>query len=103
MPRHAAEFRQWMDTVVDAVTACARDPDIAFAWITRVEAKDCTFDELGAPGASKVSLDAKLRAAITKQTVGSEAEKRPELVSALVAKREALKRGASPKQITGRE
>ena len=92
-----------MDAVVDAVTARARNTEIAFGWITRVEADDCSFEELGNPRSSMASLDAKLRTAITKHTTGSEAEKRRDLVSKLTGKREELKLSPMPKQISGHQ
>ena len=67
----------------------------------RIEADDCTFEELRLSDPTLASLEAKLRTAITKHTVGTEAQKNADLVSKLIAKEE-LKRGASPEQISGR-
>ena len=68
-----------------------------------MEADDVTFDELGTRDPAFASLDAKLRSAITKHTVGSEALKNADLVSKLQAKREELKRASTPRQICGRQ
>ena len=103
LPRHASEYQPWVDAVIDAVTACAQDADEAFSWIARIEADDVSFDELGIRDTSMASLDAKLRSAITKHTVGGEAVKSADLVSKLTAKREELKRASTPRQITGRQ
>ena len=103
LPRHAAECQPWLDSTTDAFTACARDAQEAFKLMLRIEADDCTFDELALTDPSNASLEAKLRSAITKHTIGAEAQKNPDLVSKLIAVREELKRGPCPRQITGRQ
>ena len=92
-----------MDNVVDAVTACARDPTAAFAWITHVEQDATTFEELGNVLPQWVSLDAKIRVAMTRHTTGSHAEQHKELVSNLTRRRDELKRASMPTQISGRQ
>ena len=103
LPRYASEFRNWMDNTVDAVTACARDPDIAFQWITRIEQPDCTFEELGVVSTETHSLDAKIRVSLSKHMTGSEAERNRELVSSLTKRRDELRKADSPMQIRGRQ
>ena len=103
LPRTAAEYRNWMDNTMDAVSACARDSEEAFVWITRVEADDVTFDELGAVSPQFESLDAKIRMALSKHTTGHEADKNKELVSTLTKRRDELRRATVPRQIRGRQ
>ena len=103
LPRNAAEYQPWMDNVVDAVTACARDTAGAFAWIARVEQDDTTFEDLGMVEPHRESLDAKIRVSMSKHTTGHEAEKNRELVSTLVKRRDELKKAMPPTQITGRQ
>ena len=92
-----------MDAVVDSVTACAVCPAEAFAWITRIEADDCTFEELAVVDLEWESLEAKLRSGISKHTLGAEALKAAELVAELTRTRESLRRAARPSQISGRQ
>ena len=90
-----------MDNAVDTITAAARDPDRAFAWVTSVELDDTSFDDLSAVPAEFRSLDSKIRMALSKHTTGSEADKAKELVSTLVKKRDELRKARIPRQITG--
>ena len=101
LPKHASDFQAWMDNVVDAVTACARNANTAFAWVARVEQDDCTFDEVGIVPDEFLGLDAKIRVGMTKHTTGPEAEKNKELVSTLLKRRDELKKAAPPRQVTG--
>ena len=105
LPKHASEFQAWLDNVIDAVVACARDGKLAFAWIARLLQDGCTFEELGNILEQFQSLDDKIRAGFTKHLVGSEAEKNKELVSSLLKKRDELRKPsdplAMPVQITG--
>ncbi len=102
LPKSAADYRPWMDAVVDAVTACAKDVDSAFEWIVRVEAESCTFDELYDSGEFK-TLDAKLRSGISKHINGTESGRNAELVSSLQRRRDELRKGNVPRQIRGRQ
>ena len=77
------------------------DAQEAFEYMLRVERPSSTFDELGVIDPDKASLEAKLRSAITKHTIGAEAAKNPDLVSKLSAAREELKTRARPMQISG--
>ena len=103
LPRNAAESQPWLDSTVDAVTACAIDAQLAYEYMLKVEDDDISFEDLGVIPPSMSGIEAKLRSAITKHTVGSEASKNPDLVSKLVAKREELKRKPRPVQISGRQ
>ena len=103
LPRNAAEYQNWFDSTTDAVTACARDAQLWFELMLRIEADDCTFEELSLEDPALASIEANLRSSITKHTVGTEAAKNPDLVSRMTAKREELKRGSPPRQITGRQ
>ena len=102
LPKSAAEYRPWMDAVVDAVTACAKDVDSAFEWIVRVEAESCKFDELYDSSEFK-SLDAKLRSGISKHINGTETGRNAELVSSLQRRRDELRKDNVPRQIRGRQ
>ena len=88
---------------MDAVSACARDPDDAFKWIHHVEVDGSTFDELGLVSPEWRSLDAKIRMAMSKHTTGKEGDAHKELTSALLKKRDELKRSSDPRCITGRQ
>ena len=59
-----------MDVVANAVTACAINSETAFEWINRTEDDDVDFDELAISTPEFASLDAKLRAALTKNASG---------------------------------
>ena len=75
LPKHASELRAWLDNVIDAATACARDAEKAFAWIMAIERDGCTFEELGVIDPEHASLEAKIRYSISKHMTGSEAER----------------------------
>ena len=103
LPKSAADFRAWMDNVYDIVTAAARDPDEAFAWVIRVENEEIEFDELGKVSFEMKSLDSKIRSGLTRYLHGKEAEKeKQELTSFLLRKRDELRKAMPPKQITAR-
>ena len=55
-----------MDAVANAVTACAIQSEAAFQWMNRTEDNDVDFEELAITTPEFESLDAKLRAALTK-------------------------------------
>ena len=93
----------WLNTVTDAVSACARDPDAAFGWIARVEDDDVTFDALGTTGDEFSSQDAKLRSALSRHATGATGRKHRELVDVISAKSEELKRATLRRQIKGRQ
>ena len=65
-PRSAADLQLWLDSVTNAVTSCAVNPDTSFEWIARTEDDDVDFEELGVAVPEFASLDAKLRTALTK-------------------------------------
>ena len=69
--------------------------------MARVEHPDCTFEELGQIPLKHRSIDAKIRANISKQMAGQQAESNKELVSFLLKRRDELKKADVPKQITG--
>ena len=105
LPKHAHEFQAWLDNVLDAVTACASDGRLAFAWIAKLLQDSTTFEELGNIPPQHQSLDDKIRAAMSKHMAGHVAESNKELVSALQKRRDELRKPASPAampvQITG--
>ena len=102
LPRTAADYRAWIDNVTDIVTAAAKDPNAAFAWVSRVEDDSATFDDFGRVAPEWVSLDAKIRSGLTKYLVGKDAEKEnKELVSYTLKRRDELRKAAVPRQITG--
>ena len=103
LPRNAAEAQPWLDSTVDAVTACAMHAQLAYEYMLLVEGDSISFENLGNIPPSMSGIEAKLRSAITKHTVGGEAAKNPDLVTRLVARRESLKSMTPPKQITGRQ
>ena len=39
LPKHASEFQAWLDNVIDAVVACARDGKLAFVCVDRAFAQ----------------------------------------------------------------
>ena len=55
-----------MDAVANAVTACAIHSEATFQWINRTEDDDVHLEELAITTPEFESLDAKLRAALTK-------------------------------------
>jgi hypothetical protein len=101
-PKSAADYSSWYDALVSAVCATALDEDEAFAWIQRVDANDCTFEEL-VNVESEQSLDAKLRAALVKYTSGDFKDKHRDLCDALAAKSHELKKAVPPRMIRGRQ
>ena len=90
-PRSAADMQSWFNAVSDAVTACACDPDTSFEWVAGVEDDGVTFEGLGVTTPEFTSLDAKLRAALSKHTTGDNV-KCKELADVILAKAEELKR-----------
>ena len=69
-----------------------------------MEDDDVNFEELGVTVPEFASLDSKLRAALTKNTSGSDAEKHKDLVDVILAKAEEELKGAMPRrQIKGRQ
>ena len=101
LPRTAADLQLWLDSVANAVTACAVNPETSFEWIARTEDDDVGFDELGVTIPEFVSLDAKLRAALTKNAASTDNDK--QLVNTILAKSEELKRAMPRRQIKGRQ
>ena len=91
-----------MDVVANAVTACAIDPGAAFEWINRTEDDDVDFDELAISTPEFTSLDAKLRSALTKFAPG-DGDRPKEVMQAILARSEELKRAMPKKQIKGRQ
>ena len=91
-----------MDVVENAVTACAIHSEAAFQWINRTEDDDVDFEELAITTPEFESLDAKLRAALTKFAPG-DADRPKEVMQAILAKSEELKRAMPKRQIKGRQ
>ena len=89
-----------MHAVANAVTACAVDPEAAFDWINRTEDDDVDFEELAINAPEFTSLDAKLRAALTKFAPG-EGDRPKEVMQAILARSEELKQAMPKKQIKG--
>ena len=83
LPKVASEVPLWMDAVANAVTACAIHSEAAFQWINRTEDDDVDF-ELAITMPEFESLDAKLRAALTKFAPG-DADRPKEVMQAIVA------------------
>ena len=100
LPKGASEVPQWMDVVANAVTACAINSETAFEWINRTEDDDVDFEELAIT--TPASLDAKLRAALTKFVPG-DADRPKEVMQAILAKSAELKRAMPKRQIKGRQ
>ena len=84
LPRTAADLQLWLDSVANAVTACAVNPETSFEWIARTEDDDVDFDDLGVTIPEFMSLDAKLRAALTKNAASTDNDK--QLVNTILAK-----------------
>ena len=78
------------------------NPDTSFKWIARTEDNDVDFEELGVAVPEFASLDAKLRAALTKNA-SSDTEKQRDLVNVILAKSEERKRALPRRQIRGRQ
>ena len=102
LPRSAADIQSWFNAVSDAVTACACDPDTSFEWIACVEDDNASFIDLGITAPEFASLDAKLRAALSKHTTGDSVQGK-ELVNVILGKAEELKRAMPRRQIKGRQ
>ena len=98
----AADLPQWLDSVANAVAACVINPETAFDWITRTEDDDVDFEELATTTPELISRDAKLRAALTKNASG-DADRPKEVMLAILAQSEELKRAMPRKQIKGRQ
>ena len=102
LPRTAADVRAWMNSTGDSFSACARDPNRAFARFARIKNPECTFEELANIPREYVGLDTKLRSSVSKHCLGSEADKNRALVQHLDKRREELElHGDTPRQITG--
>ena len=101
LPRSAAEYETWYDTVVDAVTAAARDPNTAFTWVMRVDRESAIFEELGRIDTDWISLGSKIRVAISKHTNGMEADGHNALCAKTKSKRDELRKADLPRQISG--
>ena len=76
---------------MDAVTACAVNSQQAFVWLGQIEEERYTFGALSDPGEDFDSLDAKLRTASTKMTVGDAAQKQRDLVDVILSRIHELK------------
>ena len=79
LPRSSFDVDSWFTTVYDAVMACSNTPDEAYAWVLDVWQDDATFTSLADSGPRFMSLDSKLRAALTKYITGDVANKHREL------------------------
>ena len=101
-PKSAADYPSWYDSLVTAVCSAALDEDDAFAWISRVDQDNCSFEELANAGADK-SLDSKLRAALYRYTVGDFKEKFRDLCDVIASKSQELAKADEPRMIRGRQ
>ena len=63
LPKTAADVQLWLDSVTNAVTACAVNPETPLEWIARMEGDDVDFEELATTTPEFMSLDAKVRCA----------------------------------------
>ena len=91
-----------MDVVANAVTACAIHSEAAFQWINRTEDDDVDFEELAITTPEFESLEPKLRAAMTK-FAPADADRPKEVMQAILAKSDELKRVMPKRQIKGRQ
>jgi hypothetical protein len=73
-------LKAWSNAVCDNVMACSSEGDAAYAWILCVKDENATFTDMGQCERRFIQLDAKLRTALTKFTVGESANRHRELV-----------------------
>ena len=73
LPNSAVDYESWLAHVVDLITACARDPNEAMSWVTRITKPGAMFEDMGTIPPNMVSLDAKIRSAISKHCTSSDA------------------------------
>ena len=76
----------------------------AFEWIAQLLREGVTSEQLSRIEVKYKSLDAKIRAGVSKHMTGSEADKHKDLVSVLCKRRDELREpadGAMPQQIKG--
>ena len=102
-PKSAADLQTWLNTIIDAVTACARKSVLAFDWIAHVEHDDVQLAELGAIDEEFEPLDAKLCSGFTKHKVDEHAHKHKQLIEVIVSRSEEMKRSTPRSQIKSRQ
>jgi len=70
LPKNAAQFSAWKEAVRNKVVAASGRSREAFLWMLDVEEVTVSYEKLAEPGSKNVSLDDKLRAAITDVCAG---------------------------------
>ena len=70
---NAPGFRAWKLSLRDEISGASGAPDVAFAWVVKVEKQGITMEELGDREAFP-SLDAKLAAALSRTLQGDLAQ-----------------------------
>ena len=81
LPSTEVHYEAWWARVVDLITTCARGPNEAMTWVMRMMRKGAKFQEFGANLPNMMSLDAKIRSAISKQRASGDATKHTKLVT----------------------
>jgi hypothetical protein len=66
----AASFRNWRLALKAEVVSASGRGDEAFTWISVVDRREVTLDDLGSSGTGFDSIDAKLNAAVSKIAKG---------------------------------